>query len=151
ISRAQHFSAKLCGPLFVEGLDWFAGDDDNYWGHNAIIRTAAFTQHCGLGKLPGEAPLGGEVLSHDFVEAALMRRAGFKVQLATDLADSYEQSPTTLPDFAQRDLRWCQGNLQHARLVVSHRVPLMNRFHFAAGVMAYTTSLLWLVFLLIWP
>ncbi len=151
VSRRQQFCSKLCGPMFVEGLAWAAGDGGNYWGHNAIIRTAAFTQHCGLGKLPGVAPLGGEILSHDFVEAALMRRAGFKVQLAADLTESYEQTPTTLPDFAQRDLRWCQGNLQHARLAVSRHIPLANRLHLEAGVLAYASSLLWLLFLLVWP
>src|SRR6185295_16545971 len=94
-------------------------------------------------------PLGGPILSHDFVEAALMQRAGYKVRLATDLTTSYEQCPTTLPLFAQRDERWCQGNLQHARLVVSRRIPLSNRFHFATGVMAYASSPLWMLFLLV--
>lgn len=149
LSRCQQFAAKLCCPLLAEGLDFFSGDGGNYWGHNAIIRTTAFTRHCGLSDLPGAPPLGGEILSHDFVEAALMQRAGYKVCLASDLTASYEQSPTTLPEFAQRDQRWCQGNLQHTRLVVSRRIPLSNRFHFATGVMAFVSSPLWLTFLLL--
>ena len=149
ISRCQQFSARLCTPLLADALEWFSGDGGNYWGHNAIIRTAAFTRFCGLGDLPGKAPLGGPILSHDFVEAALMQRAGYKVRLATDLNASYEECPSTLPLFAQRDQRWCQGNLQHARLVVSRRIPLSNRFHFMTGVMAFVSSPLWMLFLLV--
>jgi membrane glycosyltransferase len=149
ISRCQQFSARLCTPLLADALEWFSGDGGNYWGHNAIIRTAAFTRFCGLSDLPGKAPLGGPILSHDFVEAALMQRGGYKVRLATDLNASYEQCPTTLPLFAQRDQRWCQGNMQHARLVVSRRIPLSNRFHFATGVMAFASSPLWMLFLLV--
>jgi len=78
-----------------------------------------------------------------------MQRAGYKVRLATDLTASYEQCPTTLPLFAQRDQRWCQGNLQHARLIISRRIPLSNRFHFATGVMAFVSSPFWMLFLLV--
>jgi len=149
VSRCQQFAAKLCTPLLAEALDWYSGNGGNYWGHNAIIRTAAFTRYCGLSELPGKPPLGGPILSHDFVEAALMRRAGFKVRLATDLTASYEECPTTLPLFAQRDQRWCQGNMQHARLVVSQRIPWSSRFHFATGVIAFVSSPLWLAFLIV--
>ncbi|TWT87648.1 Glucans biosynthesis glucosyltransferase H [Pseudobythopirellula maris] len=151
LARGQQFVSRLCGPVLAEGLSWICGDGGNYWGHNAIIRTRAFMRHCGLSDLPGAKPLGGEVLSHDFVEAALMGRAGYKVRLATDLTASYETTPSTLPEYAQRDQRWCQGNLQHSRLVVSRGIPLSNRFHFATGVMAYGSSPLWLAFLLVSP
>jgi membrane glycosyltransferase len=149
ISRCQQFAAKLCTPMLAEALEWYSGNGGNYWGHNAIIRTGAFTRFCGLSELPGKPPLGGPILSHDFVEAALMRRAGFKVRLATDLTASYEECPTTLPLFAQRDQRWCQGNMQHARLIVSQRIPWSSRFHFATGVMAFASSPLWLAFLVV--
>jgi membrane glycosyltransferase len=149
ISRCQQFAAKLCTPMLAEAFDWYSGNGGNYWGHNAIIRTAAFTRFCGLSDLPGKPPLGGPILSHDFVEAALMRRAGFKVRLATDLSASYEECPSTLPLFAQRDQRWCQGNMQHARLIVSRRIPWSSRFHFATGVMAFASSPLWLAFLIV--
>jgi len=151
VARCQQFAARLCGRSLAEGLDWFVGDGGNYWGHNAIIRTDAFVRHCGLPDLPGSPPLGGQILSHDFVEAALVRRAGFKVRLATDLPFSYEHAPTTLPDLAQRDWRWCQGNLQHAQLLFSQNIPLANRFHFATGLMAYAASPLWLLFVILWP
>jgi membrane glycosyltransferase len=149
LSRCQQFAAKLCTPMLCEALEWFSADGGNYWGHNAIIRTAVFTRFCGLSELPGKPPLGGPILSHDFVEAALMQRAGYKVRLATDLTASYEECPSTLPLFAQRDQRWCQGNLQHARLIISRRIPSSNRFHFATGVMAYISSPLWLSFLIV--
>jgi membrane glycosyltransferase len=149
LSRCQQFAAKLCTPLLTEALEWFSADGGNYWGHNAIIRTAVFTRFCGLSELPGKPPLGGQILSHDFVEAALMQRAGYKVRLATDLTASYEECPSTLPLFAQRDQRWCQGNMQHARLIVSRRIPPSNRFHFATGVMAFVSSPLWLTFLVV--
>ncbi|WP_168564545.1 glucans biosynthesis glucosyltransferase MdoH [Crateriforma spongiae] len=145
-ARLQQFAAQAYGPVFVEGFDAWAGDQGNYWGHNAIIRVEAFCQCCDLPVLPGQAPLGGEILSHDFVEAALMVRRGWKVRLATDLAGSYEECPTTLTDYAQRDQRWCQGNLQHSRLVVSEGFHPVSRLHFASGVMSYVASPLWILF-----
>ena len=151
LARSQQFIARLCGPMLSTGLSWLSGDGGNYWGHNAIIRVSAFTRYCGLSELPGKKPLGGEILSHDFVEAALMRRAGYKVQLAADLLGSYEQSPTTLTAYAQRDQRWCQGNLQHTRLIASKNIPLESRFHFLTGVLAYGSSPLWAMFLLLSP
>ncbi|MBA4019070.1 MAG: glucans biosynthesis glucosyltransferase MdoH [Pirellula sp.] len=148
-ARAQQFAASLYGPIFMEGFAWWSQDDGNYWGHNAIIRTDAFLRHCGLAPLPGKAPLGGEILSHDFVEAALMRRAGYKVRLAHDLEGSYEECPPTLVAFAQRDQRWCQGNLQHLRLIAARGLRPVSRFHFFAGVMSYLSSPIWLLFLTI--
>ena len=148
-ARTQQFAAALYAPIFLEGFAWWTEDDGNYWGHNAIIRIDAFLRHCGLAPLPGNAPLGGEILSHDFVEAALMRRAGYKVRLAQDLDGSYEQCPPTLLAFAQRDQRWCQGNLQHTRLVVADGLRSVSRFHFACGVMSYCSSPLWLMFLVV--
>ncbi|MGC3966288.1 MAG: glucans biosynthesis glucosyltransferase MdoH [Pirellulales bacterium] len=148
-ARAQQFAASLYGPIFMEGFAWWTQDDGNYWGHNAIIRTDAFARHCGLAPLPGKAPLGGEILSHDFVEAALMRRAGYKVRLAHDLDGSYEECPPTLIAFAQRDQRWCQGNLQHMRLILARGLRSVSRFHFCSGVMSYLSSPVWLVFLVL--
>jgi len=99
--------------------------------------------------LPGKAPLGGEILSHDFVEASLMVRRGWKVRLAIDLGGSYEECPTTLTDYAMRDQRWCQGNLQHSRLILSDGFHSVSRVHFASGVMAYVASPLWILFTLL--
>ena len=151
LARLQQFSAAVYGPVFLRGFHLWAGEDSNYWGHNAIIRVRPFMDHCELPTLPGQAPLGGEILSHDFVEAALLRRAGWKVCLCEDLTESYEESPTTLTDFAARDQRWCQGNLQHARLLAAEGLHLSNRLHMGMGVMSYVASPLWLAFLIAAP
>ncbi len=145
LARVQQFSSAVYGPLFNAGFAAWAGEQGNYWGHNAIIRVSAFLQCCDLPVLPGKAPLGGEILSHDFVEAALMVRRGWKVLLATDLDGSYEECPTTLSDYAQRDQRWCQGNLQHARLMISEGFHPASRLHFFGGIMGYVSSPLWLL------
>ena len=148
-ARLQQFAASVYGPTFTEGLKAWASTESNYWGHNAIIRVEPFMQHCGLPILPGKAPLGGEILSHDFVEAALMLRANWDVELANDLGGSYEECPTNLLDFAVRDQRWCQGNMQHARLVFSEGFHPTSRFHMAMGVLSYLASPLWLAFMML--
>lgn len=148
-ARCQQFACSVYGPIFTAGLGLWAQTDGNYWGHNAIIRVAPFMKHCGLPDLPGKRPLGGEILSHDFVEAALMRRAGYSVRIAPDLDGSYEQVPATMIDFAKRDQRWCQGNLQHVRLVFSYGLHVVSRLHLGMGVMSYLASPLWLAFTLL--
>lgn len=148
-ARMQQFAAHVYGPVFLEGFVLWSGCDGNYWGHNAIIRIRPFMEHCELPILPGDGPLGGEILSHDFVEAALMRRAGWKVCLAHDLDGSYEECPTTIRDFAQRDQRWCQGNLQHIRLLLAEGLHPASRLHFGMGAMSYLASPLWLAFLVL--
>jgi membrane glycosyltransferase len=107
--RLQQFAACAYGPVITRGLCAWSGDSGNYWGHNAIIRMAAFADHCGLPQLEGRKPFGGHILSHDFVEAALMRRAGWKVRMATDCGGSWEESPPSLIDIAVRDRRWAQA------------------------------------------
>jgi membrane glycosyltransferase len=148
-ARLQQFSSRLYSDIFIQGFQSWAHFDSNYWGHNAIIRVEPFTAHCGLPVLPGKAPLGGEILSHDFVEAALMARARWKVALAHDLGGSYEECPTTLLDFAKRDQRWCQGNMQHIRLIFSEGFRPISRLHLAMGVMSYLSSPLWLSFMIL--
>lgn len=148
-ARLQEFAASVYGPLSSAGLAWLAAGDGNFWGHNAIIRVRAFTENCDLPHLPGKAPLGGEILSHDFVEAALMRRAGWELRLADDLDGSWEETPPTIIDFAKRDRRWCQGNLQHFRLLFARFLHPSSRYYFGTGVMAYASSLAWATFLLI--
>jgi len=148
-ARLQQFAAQVYGPVFAGGLARWAGNQGNYWGHNAIIRVRPFMEHCELPVLEGAPPFGGEILSHDFVEAALMVRAGWKVQMATDLKGSYEECPTTIDDFAVRDQRWCQGNLQHTSLLLAEGFNPLSRFHFATGIMAYLSAPIWGVFVAI--
>ncbi|MBX5482417.1 MAG: glucans biosynthesis glucosyltransferase MdoH [Myxococcaceae bacterium] len=147
-ARLQQFAGRLYGPLISAGMAWWQLGESNYWGHNAIIRVKAFIEHCGLPVLPGEAPFGGHILSHDFVEAALMRRGGYQVWLVPELGGSYEQPPPELLAYAQRDRRWCQGNLQHMRLIAAGGLHPMSRGHFLMGVMSYLASPLLLAFLL---
>ena len=145
-ARLQQFSAAVYGRIFIEGFAVWSGRQGNYWGHNAIIRIAPFCKHCELPLLRGDGPLGGEILSHDFVEAALMVRSGWKVVLAGDLGGSFEECPTTIMDYAIRDHRWCQGNLQHAKLLVAEGFNPLSRSHFASGVMSYVASPIWMFF-----
>jgi membrane glycosyltransferase len=148
-SRLQQFSNRLYSPLFLAGLNYWHQGESNFWGHNAVIRVAPFIDYCCLPELPGREPFGGRILSHDFVEAALMRRAGWGVWLAHDLDGSYEEGPPTLIDSAKRDRRWCQGNLQHSWLLFARGFHATNRIHLLMGIMAYLASPLWMLFLLI--
>jgi membrane glycosyltransferase len=145
--RLQQFAACAYGPVITRGLSAWSGDSGNYWGHNAIIRMAAFAQHCGLPELPGRKPFGGFVLSHDFVEAALMRRSGWKVRMAADCGGSWEESPPSLIDVAVRDRRWAQGNLQHMKIIGTAGLSWVSRMHLGIGIMSYLSSPLWLVML----
>jgi len=148
-ARVQQFAARIAGPVVACGLSVWMARDGNYWGHNAIIRTSAFAAHCGLPDLRGRPPFGGHILSHDFVEAALIRRAGYAVYMLPTLGGSYEESPPSLIDLAARDRRWCQGNLQHLRVLGAKGLVLASRQHFANGIMGYLASPLWMAQLLV--
>jgi membrane glycosyltransferase len=145
----QQFANRVYGPLFAAGLHFWQLGESHYWGHNAIIRVAPFMRHCALGRLPGRGPLSGEILSHDFVEAALMRRAGWAVWLAYDLPGSYEEMPPNLADELVRDRRWCRGNLINSQLLFAEGLHPAHRAVFMTGVMAYLSAPLWFVFLLL--
>lgn len=146
--RVQQFASRLYGPMLSNGLAYTSGMAGNYWGHNAIIRVAAFAAHAGLPRLPGPKPFGGEILSHDFVEAALLRRAGWAVRLAPHLGGSYEECPPSLPDMILRERRWCQGNLQHLPVIAARGLHWMSRVHLAQGVITYLMAPIWLLFLI---
>lgn len=146
-ARLLQLAASLYSPMLAHGFAFWQGDTANYWGHNAILRVRPFTEHCGLPPLPGRPPLGGDILSHDFVEAALLRRAGWRVLLLPELGGSYEGIPGNLLDYLRRDRRWCQGNLQHLRLLATPGLHLVSRLHFGLGALAFVSSLLWLLML----
>ena len=149
LGRVQQFASRLYGGIFSTGLNYWQLGEANYWGHNAIIRVAPFIRHCSLPELPGGGPFGGRILSHDYVEAALMRRAGWQVWLATDVPGNFEECPANLVDFAKRDRRWLQGNLQHTRLIVAGGMHMVNRMHFLLGILSYVASPLWFAFLML--
>lgn len=148
-ARIQQFAGKVYGPIVAAGLAYWQVGDSNYWGHNAIIRIKAFMECCGLPVLKGKAPFGGHILSHDFVEAALIRRGGWAAWLLPELKGSYEECPPTMIDFAVRDRRWCQGNMQHMKILISKGLHPVSRVHFTIGIMSYLSSPLWLSFLLV--
>ena len=148
-SRIQQFGSRVYGPLFTTGMHYWQLGESHYWGHNAILRVAPFMAHCALAPLPGQTSLSGDVMSHDFVEAALMRRAGWKVWIAHDLDGSYEQLPPNLLAELQRDRRWCHGNLQNSRLMFEPGLHPVHRTVFLTGVLAYVSAPLWLAFLLL--
>ena len=148
-ARLQQFAARVYGPVIATGLAVWSGRDGNYWGHNAIIRTQAFAAHCGLPDLRGRPPFGGHIMSHDFVEAALIRRAGYAVYMLPALGGSFEESPPSLIDLAARDRRWCQGNLQHSRVLATKGLHAASRQHFATGIMGYVASPLWMAQLIV--
>ncbi len=148
-ARLQQFANRLYSPVFLAGLNYWQQGEGNFWGHNAVIRTAPFMEQCSLPDLPGSEPFGGRILSHDFVEAALMVKAGWSVWLAYDLDGSYEEGPPTVIDSAKRDRRWCQGNMQHSWLLFAKGFRAANRVHLLMGIMGYVASPLWLLFLLL--
>jgi membrane glycosyltransferase len=143
-ARVQQFATRMYGPMLMAGLNFWQLGDSYYWGHNAIIRVDPFMRHCALARLPGRGVLSGEILSHDFVEAALMRRAGWAVWIAYDLPGSYEEMPPNLIEESDRDRRWCLGNLINSRLFWAEGLHPAHRAVFMAGVMTYVSAPLWL-------
>ena len=148
-ARLQQFSARLYTPLLVEGLTFWQQGDSNYWGHNAIIRIAPFRAHCALPVLPGREPWGGEILCHDVVEAGLMRGAGWDCWVLPEVMESYEAVPANLVDFAARERRWCQGNLQHIGVLPLPGFRPVGKFHLAYGITHYLAAPAVLLFLLL--
>ncbi|MFH1062038.1 MAG: glucans biosynthesis glucosyltransferase MdoH [Candidatus Omnitrophota bacterium] len=149
IARLQQFASHVYGPLFFVGLQFWQMDESGFWGHNAIIRLDPFIKYCALPQLPGRPPFGGEILSHDFVEAALMRRAGWGVWLTHELENSYEELPPNLLQELSRDKRWCQGNIQHLRLLFMPGIRLGHKILFLQGNLFYFSSLMWFFLLIL--
>jgi membrane glycosyltransferase len=143
-ARLHQFASWLYGPMFSRGLAWWSGSEGNYWGHNAMVRVRAFAESAGLPHLPGRAPFGGHVQSHDFIEAALLRRRGWGVRMEPPTRGSYEETPPCLIEAARRDRRWCQGNLQHARIIGAPGLHWISRIHLLRGMLAYLAAPMWL-------
>ena len=148
-ARLQQFANRVTGRLFALGMAYWQLGESHYWGHNAILRVAPFMRHCGLAPIPGRGGLAGEILSHDFVEAALMRRAGYEVWLAPQLQGSWEQHPANLLEELQRDRRWCQGNLQNARLIAEPGLRPVHRAMLGIGALSYLMAPVWLGFVVL--
>ena len=148
-ARLFQFGMRHGMRSYTTGSAWWQGDGGPYWGHNAILRLAPFLAHCRLPTLPGRPPFGGRVLSHDQVEAVLMRRAGYEVRVLPDEHGSFEESPPSLPDFLKRDLRWCQGNMQYVRLLGLPGVRPLGRLQLLLAILMYAAAPAWLAFVLL--
>ncbi|TBW38987.1 glucans biosynthesis glucosyltransferase MdoH [Siculibacillus lacustris] len=148
-ARIFQFGMRHGMRSYTMGASWWAGDCGPYWGHNAVIRIAPFKAHCDLPLLPGKGPLAGHVLSHDQIEAALMRRAGFEVRVLPEEIDSYEENPPHIAEFTRRDLRWCQGNMQYRRLITLPGLLATSRFQIAWAMLMYVGALAWVAFMIL--
>ena len=145
----QRLSGRLCGPVFARGLARLSAESGNYWGHNALIRTAAFDEVAHLPELRGRPPLGGAILSHDFVEAAFLRRAGWQLRIDPDSRGSFEDAPESIAAHLRRDRRWAQGNLQHVRVIGEPGLHPASRLHLLAGIQSYLSAPIWLALVLL--
>ena len=143
-ARIFQFGMRHGMRSFTMGAAWWQGDCGPFWGHNALIRMDAFRRHCRLPRLPGRGPLGGHVLSHDQIEAALMRRAGYEVRVMPVETGSWEDNPPTLADFTKRDLRWCQGNMQYWPILRWRGLRPTSRFQIFAAIMMYLGAPAWM-------
>src|SRR5882724_2063699 len=126
-ARIFQFGMRLGMRSWTIGSAWWQADCGPYWGHNAIIRIAPFVAHCHIPKLPEGGVLGGHVLSHDQIEASLMRRAGYDVRVLPEEDLGWEENPPTLIEFIRRDQRWLQGTLQYVSFIGLPGLQLVSR------------------------
>ncbi len=148
-ARVFQFGMRLGMRSYTLGATWWQDDCGPYWGHNALIRLAPFIAHCDLPKIPGDGPLSGWILSHDQVEAALMRRVGYEVRVLPMEGVSWEENPPTLMEFTRRDLRWCQGNMQYWKLLSMPGLKPVSRFHLLFAIWMYLGSAAWMAMMAI--
>jgi membrane glycosyltransferase len=146
-ARIFQFGMRLGMRSYTLGSAWWQADCGPYWGHNALIRLKPFMDHCRLPELPGRPPLGGSILSHDQVEAALMRRAGYEVRVLPSEGGSWEENPPTLLEFIRRDLRWCHGNMQYWRLICMPGLKPISRVQLFLAILMFLTSPAWIAFM----
>lgn len=146
-SRAFQFGMRHGMRTYTAGSAWWQGDCGPFWGHNAAIRIRPFRDHCALPRIPGRHVLAGDILSHDQVEAVLMRRAGYEVRVLAEEDESWEENPHSLPDFIKRDLRWCQGNMQYLWLLTHPGLKAMSRVQLALAILMYTGAPGWMAFI----
>ncbi|MBL0956581.1 MAG: glucans biosynthesis glucosyltransferase MdoH [Leptospira sp.] len=147
--KLTEFSSYLFSSYFLKGASFWQINANSYWGHNAILRIKPFMEYCALPHLPEYGGLGGKILSHDTVEASLMRKAGYEVLCAYELEGSYEENPPNIIDVLKRDQRWCQGNLQHFWFLFGKKIPFINRIHILNGILSYLNSPIWLCYILL--
>ncbi|WP_296897265.1 glucans biosynthesis glucosyltransferase MdoH [Thiohalocapsa sp.] len=148
-ARPLQFGMRMLMNGFTAGNAWWQQDVGPYWGHNALIRLRPFIDHCHLPPLPGKGPLSGWVLSHDQVEAALMRRAGYEVRVMLLETGSWEETPTTLTEYLRRDLRWCHGNMQYFKLLRWPGLHPVSRMNLLLATGGFIGSTAWVLLMLL--
>lgn len=148
-TRAFQFGMRHGMRSYTLGSAWWQGDCGPNWGHNIVIRTAPFRAHCMLPDLPGRGPLSGSILSHDQVEAVLIRRAGYEVRVLAEESESYEENPPSLVDFIRRELRWMNGNLQYFHLLGMPGLKPVSRIQLGLAILMYLSAPAWIAFILI--
>ncbi len=144
-ARIFQFGMRFGMRSFTLGSAWWQGDCGPYWGHNALLRVRPFVEHCRLAPISGRGPLSGWVLSHDQLEAVLMRRAGYQVRVLPEESGSYEENPTSLLEYIRRDLRWCQGNLQYFRLLGTGGLHVLGRVQLLLAILMFIGSPFWVL------
>ncbi|HXF53567.1 MAG TPA: glucans biosynthesis glucosyltransferase MdoH [Hyphomicrobiaceae bacterium] len=150
-ARIFQFGMRHGMRAYTMGQAWWVGDCGPFWGHNAMVRIKPFSEACELPVLPGGPPLGGHVLSHDQVEATLMRRAGYEVRVLPEERGSWEENPPTMLEFARRDIRWCQGNLQYLKLLDMPGLKPMSRFQLAWAILMFLGLPAWTLMVALTP
>ncbi|MDX2202138.1 MAG: glucans biosynthesis glucosyltransferase MdoH [Hyphomicrobiaceae bacterium] len=150
-ARIFQFGMRHGMRSYTMGQAWWVGDCGPFWGHNALVRIKPFVEGCELPMLPGSPPLGGHVLSHDQVEATLMRRAGYEVRVLPEERGSWEENPPTMLDFAQRDVRWCQGNMQYIKLLDTPGLYPMSRFQLVWAILMFVGIPAWTLMIALLP
>jgi membrane glycosyltransferase len=150
-ARIFQFGMRHGMRSYTMGQAWWVGDCGPFWGHNAVVRIKPFFEQCELPILPGKPPLGGHVLSHDQVEATFMRRAGYEVRVLPVENDSWEENPPTMLDFAKRDVRWCQGNMQYIKLLDTPGLYPMSRFQLVWAILMFVGIPAWTLMIALLP
>lgn len=148
-TRLFQFGMRLGMRSYAIGSAWWQGDCGPYWGHNAVLRLKPFIAHCELSALPDGGPLAGHVLSHDQIEAVLMRRAKYEVRVWPDETLGFEANPPTLIEFIRRDLRWCQGNMQYWRFIGLPGLHPVSRCQLALAILMFLHSPAWIAFFVV--
>jgi len=148
-ARIFQFGMRLGMRSYTIGSAWWQADCGPYWGHNAAVRLKPFIEHCELPELAGRGALSGPILSHDHIEAVLMRRAGYEVRALPEEELGWEENPPTLVEFIRRDLRWCQGNMQYWPLLRLPGINLVSRWQIAFALIWFLASPAWIALLIV--
>ncbi|MFY0610901.1 MAG: glucans biosynthesis glucosyltransferase MdoH, partial [Hyphomicrobiaceae bacterium] len=150
-ARIFQFGMRQGMRTYTMGQAWWVGDCGPFWGHNALVRILPFRERCHLPLLPGRPPLGGEILSHDQVEATLMRRAGYEVRVLPEEMGSYEDNPPSILEYMRRDVRWCQGNMQYVKLLGTPGLYAMSRFQLVWAILMFLGIPAWTLIIALLP